>query len=98
MEASSQDDLRHGKRKRKAEIEESECYLLSVRSLREDLGKGKHQRMWPTSICDHQSQYSLELTEILQNHIFVGIVDMTRCLSLIQHSTKLYLVNHGALA
>lgn len=43
--SSSQDDPRHNKRKRKAEIEESECYLLSVRSLREDLGKGKHQRM-----------------------------------------------------
>jgi hypothetical protein len=28
----------------------------------------------------------------------VGIVDLDRCLSLLQHSTKLYLVNHGALA
>jgi len=38
------------------------------------------------------------LSEVLDNHIFVGIVDMDRCLSLLQHSTKLYLVNHGALA
>jgi len=37
------------------------------------------------------------LTEILENHIFVGVVDLDRCLSLLQHSTKLYLVNHGAL-
>lgn len=38
------------------------------------------------------------LTEIMEKHIFVGIVDMDRCLSLLQYSTKLYLVNHGALA
>ncbi len=30
--------------------------------------------------------------------MFVGIVDLNRCLSLVQHSTKLYLVNHAALA
>lgn len=39
-----------------------------------------------------------DLCEILENHIFVGIVDLNRTLSLLQHSTKLYLVNHGALA
>jgi len=38
------------------------------------------------------------LTEILENHSFVGIVDLDRCLSLLQHSTQLYLVNHGALS
>jgi len=38
------------------------------------------------------------LSEILEKHIYVGIVDLDRCLSLLQHSTKLYLVNHGALA
>jgi DNA mismatch repair protein MLH1 len=38
------------------------------------------------------------LTEIIENHFFVGIVDLERGLSLAQHSTKLYLVNHGALA
>ena len=44
IESSSQDDGRSGKRKRGAEIEVSECYLLSVRKLREELEKGKHQR------------------------------------------------------
>jgi len=39
-----------------------------------------------------------ELSEILENHTFIGIVDIHRCLSLIQYSTKLYLVNHDALA
>ncbi|KAJ7096712.1 hypothetical protein B0H15DRAFT_946177 [Mycena belliarum] len=64
------------------EIKESECYLTSVKTLRQNAIKGKHK----------------QLTEILEKHTFVGIVDLNKCLSLIQHSTKLYLVNHGALA
>ncbi|OCH93343.1 DNA binding protein [Obba rivulosa] len=64
------------------EIRESVCYLTSVRQLRQAVIKGKHHR----------------LSEILEKHTFVGIVDMHQCLSLIQHATKLYLVNHGALA
>ena len=64
------------------DIPESEVYLGSVKILRERLGQGRHQ----------------ELTEVIQKHTFVGIVDLARCLSLIQHSKKLYLVNHGALA
>ena len=39
-----------------------------------------------------------ELTEILQKHVFVGVVDLARELSVIQVLKKLYLVNHGALA
>ncbi|EPS97454.1 hypothetical protein FOMPIDRAFT_1166598 [Fomitopsis schrenkii] len=64
------------------EVRESQCYLTSVKSLRAAVVKGKHN----------------QLTEILQRHTFVGIVDVNKCLSLIQHSTKLYLVNHGAVA
>ncbi|KAK0204070.1 histidine kinase-like ATPase [Desarmillaria ectypa] len=64
------------------EIKESECILTSVQNLRHSVVKGKHRL----------------LTEILEKHIFVGIVDSNRCLSLVQHSTKLYLVNHAALA
>ncbi|OBZ78145.1 DNA mismatch repair protein Mlh1 [Grifola frondosa] len=64
------------------EIKESQCYLTSVRNLRQAVRKGKHHH----------------LSEILEKHTFVGIVDLDRCLSLIQHSTKLYLVNHGALS
>lgn len=88
------------KRKRSAEIEWSECYLLSVRELRENVQKSKHKC---AHISAHYSSkrpftsYSV-LSEIIQNHIFVGIVDASRCLSLIQHSTKLYLVNHGVLS
>ncbi|KAF4582453.1 DNA mismatch repair protein [Pleurotus pulmonarius] len=64
------------------DIKESECYLTSVLNLRHALIKGKHK----------------QLTEILEKHTFVGIVDLQRSLSLIQHSTKLYLVNNGALS
>ncbi|THH32545.1 hypothetical protein EUX98_g1632 [Antrodiella citrinella] len=80
--SSSQDNGGNRPRKKSGEIEESECYLRSVIELRARIEKGKHQ----------------QLTEILQNHTFVGIVDSSRCLSLIQHSTKLYLINHGVLA
>lgn len=64
------------------EIKESTCYLASVTTLRESVNKSKHEN----------------LTEIINTHVFVGIVDMGRCLSLVQHAKKLYLVNHGALA
>ncbi|KAJ3885102.1 histidine kinase-like ATPase [Lentinula edodes] len=67
---------------RSREVKESECFLTSVTTLRTRIVKGKHKL----------------LTEILEKHTFVGIVDVDRCLSLIQYSTKLYLVNHGALA
>ncbi|KIJ39060.1 hypothetical protein M422DRAFT_210572 [Sphaerobolus stellatus SS14] len=64
------------------DIPESNCLLTSVRTLRSEIARGRHTG----------------LSEILEKHTFVGIVDVNRCLSLIQHATKLYLVNHGALA
>lgn len=83
-----------------SEIKESECYLTSVRDLRSSIAGRKHN-----SAChpffQHHSIFTwrlVELTEILEGHVFVGIVDLSRCLSLVQHSTNLYLVNHGALA
>jgi len=44
------------------------------------------------------SIFTIELTEIFEKHTFVGIVDLDKCLSLIQASTNLYLVNHAAVA
>ncbi|KAH9852552.1 DNA binding protein [Lenzites betulinus] len=64
------------------DIKESVCYLKSIRDLRSAVLKAKH----------HQ------LSEILAKHTFVGVVDAARCLSLVQHGTRLYLLNHGALA
>ncbi|RXW17653.1 hypothetical protein EST38_g8206 [Candolleomyces aberdarensis] len=68
--------------KRTREIKESECYLTSVKSLRKEVGKAKHR----------------QLTEIFEKHTFVGIVDLEKCLSIIQHSTNLYVVNHASVA
>lgn len=42
--------------------------------------------------------FNPELTEIVQKHVFVGVVDLVRELSVVQVATKLYLINHGALA
>ncbi|KAI0360593.1 DNA mismatch repair protein MutL [Trametes cingulata] len=67
---------------RDKEIKESQCYLRSVKDLRSAVLKSRH----------HQ------LSEILAKHTFVGVVDTARCLSLVQHGTRLYLLNHGALA
>ncbi|KAF8548260.1 DNA mismatch repair protein MutL [Imleria badia] len=64
------------------DIPESSCDLTSILELRKLVQKSVHH----------------DLTEIIKKHTFVGIVDDYRCLSLIQHATKLYLVNHAALA
>nr|GAT48497.1 predicted protein [Mycena chlorophos] len=64
------------------EITESDCILTSVQTLRQAVAKGKHK----------------QLSEILEKHTFVGIVDLHKGLSLIQFATKLYLVSHGAIA
>ncbi|WWC71688.1 uncharacterized protein I206_105646 [Kwoniella pini CBS 10737] len=62
-------------------IPESQCEFDSILDLRRAIKKGGHS----------------DLNEILRRHAFVGIVDTALCLSLIQHSTKLYLVNHASL-
>lgn len=63
-------------------IKESECFLTSVQTLRKEVLKAKHR----------------QLSEIFEKHTFVGIVDLDKCLSMIQFSTNLYLVNHAAVA
>ncbi|TFY68327.1 hypothetical protein EVG20_g3609 [Dentipellis fragilis] len=71
-----------GEREKGKAIKESECFLTSVQMLRQRVSRGRHK----------------QLTEILEKHKFVGVVDLERELSLVQHSTRLYLVSHGALA
>ncbi|OJT01730.1 DNA mismatch repair protein Mlh1 [Trametes pubescens] len=88
------------------EIKESQCYLKSVKDLRSIVLKQNHHRTRALSFLPIPSifaAYTLthtaaELSEILAKHTFVGIVDAPRCLSLVQHGTRLYLLNHGALA
>jgi len=60
------------------EIPESHCQLTSVCNLREQILHSKHEK----------------LSEIIGNHKFIGVVDLNRGISLIQHETKLYLVQH----
>ena len=82
------------------EVKESDCNLTSVNDLRRALVKKRHKggQILRFSYRIKFSLFYEALSEILEKHIFVGIVDLNRCLSLVQHSTKLYLVNHGALA
>lgn len=82
---SNGDDLtRSVKRSRHApgvRILDSECTLTSVRHLRAQIVKAQHRN----------------LSDIMQNHTFVGVVDLRKGLSLLQHETRLLLVNHEAL-
>ncbi len=45
-----------------------------------------------------RNHLSVDLADILENHTFVGIVDLKRCLALVQHTTKLYMVDYGTLS
>ncbi|GAA5876805.1 hypothetical protein JCM3774_003478 [Rhodotorula dairenensis] len=63
-------------------IAQSECALTSVKQLRKEVIEARHEG----------------LDAIIKGHIFVGIVDTVLCQSMIQHQTKLYLVQHAAIA
>ncbi|KAG8970722.1 DNA mismatch repair protein [Tulasnella sp. 419] len=80
---TSQDaaNLAVSKSSMKTEIPMSTCKLSSIRRIRQEIEENIHS----------------EFLEIISGHIFVGIVDLERGLALLQHSTKLYLVNHCAL-
>jgi len=91
---------REGTRKTK-EIQESACELSSIKDLRKRIIVKEHQGMPPKLFsrpCYYPDAFTQGLHEVLEGHVFVGIVDLDRCLSLVQHSTQLYLLNHGSLA
>jgi DNA mismatch repair protein MLH1 len=91
---------REGSRKAK-EIPESATELTSIKDLRKRIIVKEHQGISPTlpSVpCPGSETFTRGLHEVLEGHVFVGIVDLDRCLSLVQHSTQLYLLNHGSLA
>lgn len=62
-------------------IAESACELTSIQELRQTIRDDRH----------------VGLTEVVQNHKFVGVVDREQALSLLQHGTQLYLVRHSAV-
>ncbi|KAI9637283.1 putative MUTL-like protein 1 [Dioszegia hungarica] len=65
------------------EIQESMCEFTSITELRRTARKRGS---------------TVEMTEIMSKHAFVGVVDRDLSLCLIQNGTKLYLVNHASLA
>ncbi|GAA5863109.1 hypothetical protein JCM8547_002800 [Rhodosporidiobolus lusitaniae] len=69
-------------RQARVRIAMSECALTSVRGLRKEVVEGRHEG----------------LDQIMKNHIFVGVADLESSWSMIQHQTKLYLVNHSRFA
>ncbi|KAH8918926.1 MutL 1 [Atractiella rhizophila] len=63
-------------------ISESKCNLTSVKVLRDAVSEGEEP----------------ELTTIIRNHTFVGIVDLTDGTALLQHGKKLYLLRYFRFA
>ncbi|SCZ97076.1 BZ3500_MvSof-1268-A1-R1_Chr4-2g06975 [Microbotryum saponariae] len=63
-------------------IPQSQTTLRSIRELRQE-------------VLDRADK---DLDAIVKGHIFVGVADLRSHLSLIQHRTKLYSVNHAALS
>ncbi|KAH8116130.1 DNA mismatch repair protein MutL [Phellopilus nigrolimitatus] len=64
------------------EIAKSACVLASVHALRRAVHVAQHAG----------------LTEIVRGHVFVGVVDLRAARALVQHGTRLFLVDHAALA
>jgi len=85
-------------------IKEVVCNLTSIKDLRAQVIAKKHTGelnfIMPCffSRVSEWPSLSTALTDLVQNHKFVGIVDYDLSLSAVQHSTKLYLINHAAIA
>ena len=62
-------------------VEESQTSLQSIFELRQQIKKRKH----------------LGLTDILESYTLVGVVDTKKSLALIQHGTKLFLLQYAIL-
>ncbi|GAC92996.1 hypothetical protein PHSY_000556 [Pseudozyma hubeiensis SY62] len=73
--------IKRGRESLNVRISDSDCSLTSVRHLRAQISKAQHRN----------------LTDVVQNHTFVGVVDLRKGLSLVQHETRLLLVNHDAM-
>jgi DNA mismatch repair protein MLH1 len=65
----------------KKTTEESKTSLQSIHELREQVKKRRH----------------LGLTNILESYTLVGVVDTRKSLALVQHGTKLFLLQYGTL-
>ncbi|EJD54784.1 DNA binding protein [Auricularia subglabra TFB-10046 SS5] len=65
-----------------APIAEASTTLLSILNLRKAVKEESHSK----------------LQDILCDHTYVGLVDARRALSLVQHGTRLYLLNHAIIS
>jgi len=64
-----------------SKVEESKTSLRSIYELREEVNKNRHHG----------------LTSLFQDYTLVGVVDTTKSLCLVQHGTKLYLIQYAQL-
>lgn len=86
LASSSQDPAKDSQRQQtqppataRRKIGESDCTLASVKKMRDRIKKDRHEG----------------LTEVFQNHTFVGVVDAAKSLSLLQHRKELYIFDHA---
>lgn len=76
------------------DVPESVCEFTSIQELRRAVRK----RASPGELRRFPSKLTTaDLTETIAKHAFVGLVDRGMCLSLVQHQTRLLLVNHAAM-
>lgn len=62
-----------------SKIEESVCMLRSVRKIRKQIEQSKDP----------------DLGDLILRHVFVGVVDLQKGFTMIQHETRLYLIKHS---
>lgn len=80
---------------KRKDIPESVCDFTSIHELRRAVLKRASPGEYKKNL---RQALILDLSDTLSKHAFVGIVDSDSGMSLIQHSTRLLLVNHAALA
>ena len=78
------------------EVAETPCEFTSITELRR-LARKKGNLGERLIAALDTNRFGTDVSEIMQQHAFVGIVDRQMCLSLLQHGTKLYLVRHASL-
>jgi DNA mismatch repair protein MLH1 len=87
----------------RAKIAQSETDLTSVIELRKEVVERCDAGAWFVAsdmgerVADGGERRT-GLEAIVKGHIFVGVADLQGSLSMLQHRTKLYLVNHASLS
>lgn len=80
-------------------IQMTKCNLASVQQLRKGVENTVHHGPYVViSLGKQKLTFGPELQKVINNHTFVGVVGPDRPESLIQHETKLFLLNHVHLA